>query len=129
QVRQLASPLHLALGAVGETSRAAAGEGEVSGEPTIHSTLNLGDNPIVGLVESPDPASAVTRAFVERLVKGLQSDLTKEQKVSRTHDKLWDNASGDPHSQYVSVSIARVITAIHTFSPHAPGVPFILGAN
>jgi len=35
----------------------------------------------------------------------------------------------DDHTQYVHNTIARTITAQHTFNPTAAGAPFILGAN
>lgn len=35
----------------------------------------------------------------------------------------------DDHTQYVHNTIARTITAVHTFSPASASAPFILGAN
>jgi len=35
----------------------------------------------------------------------------------------------DDHTQYVHVSVARTVSAQHTFNPSAAGAPFLLGAN
>jgi len=37
--------------------------------------------------------------------------------------------SADAHTQYVHISVARIITAQHSFAPTAPGAPFVLGPN
>lgn len=37
--------------------------------------------------------------------------------------------SDDDHTQYMSITTARTVTAQHTFNPSSAGVPFILGAN
>jgi hypothetical protein len=45
------------------------------------------------------------------------------------HSELSGLTTGDPHTQYVHLSIARTITAQHTFNPATAIAPFVLGAN
>lgn len=45
-----------------------------------------------------------------------------------SHSSLSDLAS-DTHSQYVHNTIARTISAQHTFNPGSAGAPFLLGVN
>ncbi|MBK8188816.1 MAG: hypothetical protein IPK79_00015 [Vampirovibrionales bacterium] len=45
------------------------------------------------------------------------------------HSELSGLTTGDPHTQYVHISIARAISAQHTFNPATAGAPFTLGAN
>lgn len=48
--------------------------------------------------------------------------------VTTSHSDL-SNLGEDDHLQYVHISIPRMITAEHTFSPTTTSAPFILGAN
>jgi len=48
--------------------------------------------------------------------------------TSRDHGEL-TGLTHDDHSIYVHKSIARTITAKHTFNPSVAGAPFIIGAN
>ena len=48
---------------------------------------------------------------------------------TKSHSLLTGLTSGDDHTQYVHVSTARTITAVHTFNPGVTGAAFIVGAN
>lgn len=45
------------------------------------------------------------------------------------HGSALTGLGDDDHSQYVHNTIARIISAVHTFNPGAAGAPFVLGAN
>ncbi len=67
---------------------------------------------------------------------GLDADTVDGQhasafaQASHGHDHgALTGLSDDDHTQYVHTSIARTITAQHTFNPPAAGPPFNLGAN
>lgn len=42
---------------------------------------------------------------------------------------LLSGLSDDDHTQYMHNTIARTVSAVHTFNPDSAGAPFILGAN
>lgn len=45
------------------------------------------------------------------------------------HSALTGLTTGDDHTQYVHITNARTITAVHTFAPGSAGPAFILGTN
>jgi len=60
---------------------------------------------------------------------GVDLSAVKDGSTGIDHAKLTGLTGTDHHTQYVHISTARTIAAVHTFNPAVAGAPFLLGAN